>query len=343
VESVKSAQGLALALALAALLAALPAVQASPPEGAETDAADCLVDVSACAQASGPLDEGADVPEAPPKDSGPSVLDGAGAFFAVVGAAIADGAAEAVGAVGDAFVGIGQGAMALLGGLAAAILILRPDGMPVVAFAGTAAGGTAVVAGGTQTGLWYAWRRWGALLASFVMPLFSRIQKDEVLDHEKRAQIFELIKQRPGVHLSEISRSLDLAWGSTLHHLRKLREQRLIQIKKNGHHKCYFLNGSGYTDAQMDAVSLLKNQTLADVAAAIEAHPDSSLKAISQALGISPPLTAHHVKTLEKAGLIRKERAGREVRIKTSSTLPPGFFNGLAPHACAAEGAVGFA
>lgn len=332
-------KGLVLVTVLALLVAAPTATAVAAADEPGEDLARCMDDLAACA------DDGVNAPEAeaPESDNASGgFLDGAGEFFLGVGAAIAAGASDAAAAVGDALVDVGAAVVAALTGLAAALLVLRPESMPVPVFAGVAAGGSAVVAGSSQAGLWTLWRRYGFWLTG-LMGLFSRIEKDDLLENERRAEIYELIKQRPGIHLSEISRQLDMAWGSTLHHLRKLREERIVQTKKIAHHKCYFLNGSGYSDAQMRVMSLLKNDTLADVAAAIEAHPDSSLKDLSEKIGISAPLAAHHVKTLEKAGVIQKERAGKAVKIRATDLVPRGFVQSLHPHACAVEGAVGFA
>jgi Mn-dependent DtxR family transcriptional regulator len=267
-----------------------------------------------------------------------SVLDAVASAIGAIGSAIADGGAAVAGAVAAA----GGAIMGLLAAYAGLLASLRPATMDPTLYAAGAAVATGAVTAAAQTSLWALARRYAGAL-SLLLPLFSRIEKDELLENERRAQIFELIKQQPGIHLSQIARSLDLAWGTTLHHLRKLREQRLVQIKQNGHHKCFFINGSGYSDQQMQAMSLLKNDTLADVASAIEAHAGSSLKQVSEALGISSPLAAFHVRKLERAGLIRKERAGKQVRLTPSGLLPVGFFNEMRPHACAAEGAVGYA
>jgi DNA-binding MarR family transcriptional regulator len=325
------------------LLLALP--MAAAVDDAEVHAdpgfADCLKDVKSCAPETDEVEQAQPETGVEP-EAGPGIFDRTGAFLGALGAAVVGGAGEAAQAVGGAFVGMGDAVLGVLLVYAGFLLAFRPEGMPIDAYAGIAAGGTAVALAGLQAGLWWLGRRF-LPLAGLLMPLFSRIQKDEVLDHERRAQIFELIKQRPGVHLSEIARALDLAWGPTLHHLRKLREQRIVSIKNVGHRKCFFINGSGYSDQQMEAMSLLKSDTLAEVAAAIESHPDSSLKEVSESLGISSPLAAHHVRKLVKAGLVRKERDGRRVRLTPSELMPRGFFNDVRPHACAVEGAVGFA
>jgi DNA-binding transcriptional ArsR family regulator len=242
----------------------------------------------------------------------PTVLDRVGEFFAGMG-----------GAIGGAFAAVGAAIVSALRGIAQSVLQLKPQGMSVPAFAGVVAGGTAVAATGMQAGLWYLFRR---LLPLMGVPLFSRIEKDELLANQSRAKIFELIKHNPGVHLSEIARELDMAWGTTLHHLRKLRADRLVLDRTIGHHKCFFVNGSGLSQKQMEALSLVKSGTLGRLASFLEAHPRTSLKELSEALGISPPLAAFHVRKLEKAGLVHKVRDGKSVRLSTTHELPAGFF-----------------
>ncbi|MBI2078329.1 MAG: winged helix-turn-helix transcriptional regulator [Euryarchaeota archaeon] len=266
-------------------------------------------------------------PKAPAKDD--SCLAGLGAFFGSIGdgigkgaGAVGDGVASAAGALGDLWLTLFAPLGALLG-------LLKPAGMGTGAYALTATAGTAVVAGGGQAGSYLAWKKF--LPLGLGLPLFSRIEKDELLENERRARIFELIKQNPGIHLSEIARSLDFAWGTTLHHLRKLRADRLVMFKSMGHHKSFFINGSGLSERQMEALSLVKNGTLANLAHYLEGHPRTTLKELSEALGISPPLAAFHIRKLEKAGFVTKVRDGKSVRLTTTEALPAGFFKDLVP------------
>jgi DNA-binding MarR family transcriptional regulator len=265
----------------------------------------------------------------PPKADEPSFLDEVSGFFAAVGTGMGKGVAAVGSGAGALFVGLGALVLMVLTPLASLLASLRPDGMPVMVFAGIAAGSTAAAVASAQFGAWTLLRKFFPLGLP-LLGLFSRIEKDELLEHERRARIFELIKQNPGIHLSEIARELEYAWGTTLHHLRKLRADRLILFKDVGHHKSFFVNGSGLSEIQMQAMSLVKNGTLAQLAQYLETHPRVSLKELSDALNISPPLAAFHVRKLEKAGFVQKVRDGKSVRLSTTQALPAGFFGGIA-------------
>lgn len=297
--------------------------------------ADCALDPE-----SKPQCQDATVPEPPADDKigeiealppapKPDALDHVVSFFGAVGRGVSEGAGVVGKAVATAFVGIGLMIIGALRPVAELLASLRPGAMSVPLYSASVAGGTAAVAAGAQYGSWYGWRKLFPLGLPLV-PLFSRIEKDELLENDRRARIFELIKANPGIHLSEIARELEYAWGTTLHHLRKLRADRLILFKDIGHHKSFFVNGSGLSEKQMEALSLIKSGTLAQLAEYLEQHPRTTLKELSEALSISPPLAAFHIRKLEKAGLVAKVRDGKSVRLSTTEALPAGFLGHVA-------------
>jgi len=269
------------------------------------------------------------IPQEPKAPAEESFLDSMGAFFGSIGKGVGEGAAALGQGVSAAAGAIGDFWLAMFAPLGALLGLLKPAGMGTGAYATTAAATMIVVAGGAQSGSYLAWKKLFPL--GLGLPLFSRIEKDELLENDRRARIFELIKTNPGIHLSEIARELDFAWGTTLHHLRKLRADRLIMFKSLGHHKSFFVNGSGLSERQMEALSLVKNGTLANLAHYLEEHPRTTLKELSEGLGISPPLAAFHIRKLEKAGFVQKVREGKSVRLTTTDTLPAGFFKHLVP------------
>jgi len=328
----------------AALLLALPLATSQPDPVHE---AQCAADPAKCqveSAAASPLMEAKPDVEAPlvPKVSKPDLLDKiqesiGDAVGAVGDAAGAVGRAigNTVGALADAvtavFAAVGRVAIATVAFLVAVFQFLvyplaefflakKPAGMPTVAYAAAASGATAVAAGGAQASLYALWKKFGLLLG--LVPGFSRIAKDELLDHDRRAKIFEMIKQNPGIRLSELANGLELPWGSAMHHLRKLRAERLIMFKAVGAHKCYFINGSGLSEHEMAAASLLKGDTLQNIATFLTGNPGSSLKDVAKGVGISSPLAAFHVSKLERAGLIEKVREGRSVRLQLAGPIP---------------------
>lgn len=267
------------------------------------------------------------IPKAPTITE-PGFVESIGIFVGDVGKEMGKGADAVGGAVASTFLGIGALVVGALRGLAEALVQVKPRQVDSTTYAAMAGGAVGAAALGAQVGAAWAWKKLFPLGLGG-LGLFSRIDKDELLENDRRARIFELIKSNPGIHLSEIARELDFAWGTTLHHLRKLRADRLILYKEMGHHKSFFVNGSGLSEKQMEAMSLIKNGTLSRLAQYLENHPRVSLKELSEALQISPPLAAFHIRKLEKAGLVQKVRDGKSVRLSTTQALPAGFLQTL--------------
>lgn len=160
------------------------------------------------------------------------------------------------------------------------------------------------VVGFTALGL----QRYGSFGA---IPLFTRIAKSQLLDNPVRNQVFELVRSNPGLNVSEIGRRLDIAWGTTTHHLQKLRAERLVAIRIQGNQKCYFPNGGTFTGAEMDLMSATKHPTARRIARHLAGAGPRSHGEISTELGISPALLSFHMDRLVRAGVVARQRAGR--------------------------------
>ena len=214
--------------------------------------------------------------------------------------------------LGGFFQGISEGASTF--GAAAATLAKAP-----ATSAGVAAGTLGVL--GLLSMLAVALQRYGSLGA---IPLFSRITKDALLENKTRNEIFELIRASPGVNVSEISRRLDVAWGTATHHLQKLREERLVGVRVVGHQKCFFLNGGTYTPHEMDMLSATKSPTAHRIAQFLVENGATAHQGVSNGLGLSPALVSFHMRKLLDAGIVSRQRDGRRtIYAPLESTLVP--------------------
>ena len=178
---------------------------------------------------------------------------------------------------------------------------------------GAVTAGSAAVAGSGGWGLWAAAKKF--LPGLMTMPLFSRIEKGQLLDHPVRNQIFETIKSNPGIHISEIARVTGAGWGTTIHHLRKLRASNMVCIRDVNHQKCYFVNGGVFSPQEMVALSELKNDKAMRLALYVRDHPGVAVTELAAATSISPSLVSFHANKLVKAGLLEKRRDGKAVRL----------------------------
>lgn len=213
----------------------------------------------------------------------------------------------------DGALALVSGVWALIGSLAAAAAFGRPAAMSQGAWVTTVATGATLASAGLHYGLWNLARRFGWLAAG--LPLFSRIEKDDLLEHPLRNEIYDVIKASPGIHISALARTVDAGWGTTIHHLRKLKEEDMVAVRVVNNQKCYFVNGGGTGRDAWAAISHLKNKTARRIAEFVHANPLIAVTQVSKQLGISASLVSHHVAKLTQAGVLEKVRDGRFMRL----------------------------
>lgn len=176
------------------------------------------------------------------------------------------------------------------------------------------AAGVAGAGGATAlAALLYFWPRAKYAATLLVLPLYSRIERTQVLDHEKRDEIYELIRQTPGIHAHEIGEKTQIGWGTTVYHLKMLESHSLVVSKKSGRYKRFYVNTGEFTKKK-DVYAALRNETAKAVAQYIVEHPGTSQKDLCAALNLQPSLVSWHVEKLEGVDLVKRVKDGRMVR-----------------------------
>lgn len=156
-----------------------------------------------------------------------------------------------------------------------------------------------------------AWSGYRAgLRQGMLAPLYSRIGRDELLEHDVRRAIYDYVDEHPGAHVSEIAEAVDLGWGTAVYHLERLASAEILVSEESGNHKCFFRNGEVSAEAR-EAIPVLKNEKARNVVAFVRENPAASQKEVAEALGMSAALVSWHVSRLADSGLLEKERQGR--------------------------------
>jgi predicted transcriptional regulator len=184
---------------------------------------------------------------------------------------------------------------------------LRPStGVPVAIGQAFAAGSlVAVVAGaaliaGTEAG------RFKLLLA--LVPLYSKIRKEEVLDQFVRGQVFGYIQANPGDHYSSIRQTLKLKNGTLAYHLRTLERESFVFSRMDGIFRRFY--PSGLDPARVRFKGTVR-ETHRRILELIEGSPGITPKELAGELGASHQVASYHVRVLARRGLIRLEQKGR--------------------------------
>jgi predicted transcriptional regulator len=156
-----------------------------------------------------------------------------------------------------------------------------------------------------------------ALLGLLLVPLYTKIKREKVMDHFIRGRIYEFIVSNPGVNYSSIKEQFKLTNGTVTYHLSMLERQEFIRAKQDGIYKRYFSNNGGPAVSDVQPMSLQLS-----IAKAVREKPGMTQKEIAMLLGSSKQLVSYHIRNMKNDGLLDTHRDGRSVRIYPNPQTP---------------------
>lgn len=175
------------------------------------------------------------------------------------------------------------------------------DQLPVALTAGTAAGAAAFGLASV------------ALVVKLVFGLFTRLSKEQALEHPKRQKIFQYIQQHPGANFREVARETDIAAGTVRHHLTVLeRAGHVVEHQHQGTVRLF--ENHGKFDHNWSDMVLLREPALAELHLWLKQNPGSPQKDVleaMEALGWSRSTTQHRLTRLVEGGLATIRLQGR--------------------------------
>src|SRR5437867_3506095 len=151
--------------------------------------------------------------------------------------------------------------------------------------------------------------RYGAFKA-LIFPLYSRLKKEEVLDHFVRGQIYGYIVSHPGQHYNLMRQDLKVTNGTLSHHLRTLEMMGFVKSVRDGVFKRFYPiemsvpqdRGVKLSDLQASILEMIRpgsGPTQADIAGR---------------LAVTQQTVSYNLRTLSREGAIRMEKDGRNTR-----------------------------
>jgi uncharacterized membrane protein/DNA-binding MarR family transcriptional regulator len=175
-----------------------------------------------------------------------------------------------------------------------------------------AAGGGALIllagafAGGTETGKYW-------FLSLLFVPLYTKLRKDDILDHFVRGQVYGYIKANPGEHYNSIKKALALKNGTLVYHLKTLEREEFIKSVADGRFKRFYPREMKVPEPS-DELVLRMNHIQHEILKIIRENPGISQKDIASRIGLSTPTVHYHINIMMSARVINVKRVGRETQ-----------------------------
>ncbi len=146
-------------------------------------------------------------------------------------------------------------------------------------------------------------------LLGLLVPLYTKLKKDQILDQFIRGKIYGYILANPGDHYNAIQKALDIPNGTFAYHLQVLEKEGFIKSTREGMNRCFFPAG---VKIPSRGRTLRAGQRL--VVETILEDPGISQKDIASAIGVSPSTVNYHLKDLLEMGVVETERWGMRLK-----------------------------
>jgi predicted transcriptional regulator len=155
------------------------------------------------------------------------------------------------------------------------------------------------------------------VLWSLLLPLFTRLRRNEVLNQFTRGEIFGFIQANPGVHLTSIKENLGLANGVLAYHLKVLIREEFIVARREGGYKRFYPK-----DMKVPRKRVHFTRLQLDIIDKLSTRPGLTQVALSRLLDESKQVINYNISVLMAADMVRVERDGGRTRCYVTKEAP---------------------
>jgi predicted transcriptional regulator len=156
--------------------------------------------------------------------------------------------------------------------------------------------------------------------------LYSRVKRDNVLEHFQRGRLYGYIEAHPGVSYSDIRKGLELANGMASYHLLTLEREQYILSRREGASRRYYASRVAPSE-EGSILSWIQDSILS----LVRQRPGIHQSEIARALGTRRQNVNYNVQRMERAGLLRLEGWGLKKRCFVTGHTVPGLDTRSAP------------
>ncbi len=167
----------------------------------------------------------------------------------------------------------------------------------------------AILSAGLMSVVAFSTKKLGAhSLLPFFVPLYSRLKRKEILNHEARDVIIGYIKENPGEHFNSLKSKLDFRNGTLAHHLHILERERVIKSVRYGKYRRFFPMG------MMVSRKAYPTELEQEILEVVRERPGINQKTIAKKVRKSKSTVNYHIDKLRKSNKIRTEKNGLSLR-----------------------------
>jgi DNA-binding MarR family transcriptional regulator len=141
-----------------------------------------------------------------------------------------------------------------------------------------------------------------AILRILILPLYTTISRDKLMENDNRKQIVELITSNEGITFTDLMDELGLKNGALAYHLYTLERRRYIKSVKDGKYRRFYPRG-----AKVTGLSSLEEKIIT----VIRTNPSISQREIATIIESTPQTVNYNIKKLIKRGVVYLNKEGK--------------------------------
>ncbi len=142
-------------------------------------------------------------------------------------------------------------------------------------------------------------------------PLYTRLNREQVLENPTREGIYRMVAQNPGIDLVTLKRRLELSNGVLAYHIYTLERERYLRSVRDGRFRRFYISGVPVGPGNSIESRILRE---------IEARPMVNQSQLAKEMNLTRQAVNYHIRKLVKSGRVVAEKRGRETLIKRKST-----------------------
>jgi predicted transcriptional regulator len=142
-----------------------------------------------------------------------------------------------------------------------------------------------------------------------LLPLYTRLNREKVLDNELRGMIRGFIAADPGIHLNELLHRLRIGNGAAVHHLLALEREGIIRSRRDGPLKRFYPGEMRTVDMPLRLSGLQKL-----ILETVQRQEGLSQVRIASLIDASYLTVHRHINKMAEMGVLRLERSGMGTR-----------------------------
>jgi len=134
--------------------------------------------------------------------------------------------------------------------------------------------------------------------------------KDEILENERRREIYVIVEANPGIHLRELQRVLNMPLATLEYHLSYMARKQIIYKEKDGHYIRYYVKPFEPEDKKI--LSALRQKRMREIVLIILTNKKVKYQFLADYLKLPHSTLSFYLKYLVDHNILVKDKIGYE-------------------------------